>query len=466
MSQTGSPHHVARPRKARSFYAGMVANVLFPLQEWLKGHRTVAVRKRLEQSQWWPRAQLQQAQEASLQQLLEHASATVPYYRDLFSALQLDPATMHCTDLLQRLPLLTKMDLKARGDVFRSNAAGPLVRSSTGGSSGDPLVFYMGIDRVSHDVAAKWRATRWWGVDIGESELVIWGSPIELKAQDYARAARDCMMRTALMPAFDMSPPRLDDYIARIKKLRPTMLIGYPSAISMIARHAETKRIRLDNIGVQVAFVTAERLYEEQRKLIGRAFGCPVANGYGGRDSGFIAHECPSGGMHVSAEDILVEIVGKDGRRVPDGTSGQIVVTHLASRDFPFIRYATGDVGVLSPALCPCGRTLPMLEQIEGRSTDFVHAEDGTVMHGLALIYILRDIAQIRSFKIIQESTTMTRVLLVAVPSLPVALRQHIGLQFKARLGRGVTIIIDEVAAIEADQSGKYRFVVSKVALP
>ena len=125
------------------------------------------------------------------------------------------------------------------------------------------------------------------------------------------------------------------------------MLFGYPSALSHIARHAEARGQRMDDLGIQVAFVTSERLYDDQRASISRVFGCPVANGYGGRDAGFIAHECPEGGMHLTAEDIVVELVDAEGGPVPLGEPGEIVVTHLATGDFPFIRYRTGDIAVL-----------------------------------------------------------------------------------------------------------------------
>ncbi len=110
---------------------------------------------------------------------------------------------------------------------------------------------------------------------------------------------------------------------------------------------------------MNVAFVTAEQLFPHQKRAIAEAFGCAVANGYGGRDLGFVAHECPDGGLHVTAEDILVEIVDEDGRVLPKGEKGEIVVTHFASGDFPFVRYRTGDMGTLSEWLCPCGRGLP-----------------------------------------------------------------------------------------------------------
>jgi phenylacetate-CoA ligase len=219
----------------------------------------------------------------------------------------------------------------------------------------------------------------------------------------------------------------------------------------------------MDDLGGTVAFVTSERLYDEQRQQIEGAFGCPVANGYGGRDAGFIAHQCPEGGMHITAEDIIVEIIGADGQPVPRGTAGEIVVTHLATGDFPFIRYRTGDVGVLDTATCRCGRGLPLLKEIQGRSTDFLVAQDGTVMHGLALIYILRDLPQVKAFKIVQESLEHTRVQVVLETALEAALRERIVAGFRARLGAGVAVEVEQVDAIAPEKSGKFRYVVSKV---
>ena len=128
------------------------------------------------------------------------------------------------------------------------------------------------------------------------------------------------------------------------------------------------------------------------------------------------------------------------------------------------IRYETGDIGALDTQPCRCGRGLPLLKRIEGRATDFVVARDGTVMHGLALIYILRDLPQVRAFKIIQESLDCTRILLVSVGGLPASLRLSIASQFRARLGAAVEIVIEEVTAIPAEASGKHRYVISKVA--
>ena len=447
-----------------NLYTRFVSRAVFPLQERLKKHDTVRVRRAMEASQWWSAAQLEAYQLDRLRAFLADVGTHVPFYRQVFSEAGFDPAKMSRVADLQRLPVLTKPVIRANTDALRADDARGLARFNTGGSSGEPLIFFIGDERVTHDVAAKWRATRWWDVDIGDREIVVWGSPIELGAQDRVRQFRDALMRTELMPAFEMSETKLDGFVARIRARRPAMLFGYPSAISHIARHAEKRGIRLDDLGVRVVFVTSERLYDDQRESIERLFGCPVANGYGGRDAGFIAHQCPSGSMHITAEDIAVEIVDALGQVLPPGQSGEIVVTHLATRDFPFIRYRTGDIGVLDDTPCACGRGLPVLKEIQGRSTDFVIALDGTVMHGLSLIYVLRDIPAVRAFKIIQETLTLTRV--QVEPSEGFSDRDVVAIQsgLQARLGASVLIQVEQVAQVAAERSGKFRYVISKVA--
>ena len=446
-----------------SLYTRFVSGLIFPLHERLKHHDTVAVRRQLEDSQWWSRERLEQLQVERLQALLQHARQHVQYYRDVFAQIGFDPASVTSITDLQRLPFLGKPQIRANAETLKADNAQGLARFNTGGSSGEPLIFFIGNERVSHDVAAKWRATRWWGVDIGDPEIVVWGSPIELTAQDRVRALRDKLLRTELLPAFEMSEAKLDDFVARIRARRPNMLFGYPSALSHIGLHAEKRGVRMDDLGIKVAFCTSERLYDHQREAIERIFGCPVANGYGSRDAGFIAHQCPSGSMHLTVEDIIVEIIDAEGRVLPPGQAGEIVVTHLATGDFPFIRYRTGDVAVMDTARCACGRGLPVLKEIQGRATDFVVARDGTVMHGLALIYILRDLPQVAGFKIVQETLDRTRVQVVPGQGFGEEVERRIQRGLAARLGEGVRVEGEQVVEIAPEKSGKYRYVVSKV---
>lgn len=419
----------------------------------------------MEDVQWWPSEKIAELQLARLKAFLVDVDRHVPYYRKAFAECGFEAAGLQRIEDLQALPFLTKTVIRANTEALKHDQASGLARFNTGGSSGEPLIFFIGNKRVAHDVAAKWRATRWWGVDIGDAEIVVWGSPIELGKQDRMKFWRDKLMRTQLLAAFEMSEAKLDQFLATIQTVRPRMLFGYPSALTLIARHAKKRAVAMNGLGIQVAFVTSERLYDDQREAISQAFGCKIANGYGGRDAGFIAHECPSGSLHLTADDIVVEIVDEEGKSQPNGVAGEIVVTHLATNDFPFIRYRTGDIGVLGRAKCACGRGLPVLQDIQGRSTDFVVAADGTVMHGLSLIYILRDLPGIRSFKVIQETLQLTRVLLVVDAEFDAASPATIVAGFKQRLGPEVDVQVACVDAIPAEKSGKFRYIVSHVAV-
>lgn len=445
-------------------YTRIASNVLFPLHERLKGHNSLRRRRELERTQWWSSDRLEHLRSERLRGFLMRIGDRVPYYRRLFAELRFAPSRLGSVAELAALPFLTKALIREHTEALKADGAQGLSRFNTGGSSGEPLIFYLDNARISHDVAAKWRATRWWGVDVGDPEIVLWGSPIELRSQDRLRDLRDRLLRTELLPAFQMSAKRVQGFLETIRRRRPAMLFGYPSAFALLARHARGQGLVMDDLGIRVAFVTAERLYDEQRTLIESVFGCPVANGYGGRDAGFIAHQCPAGGMHISAEDIIVEVCAPDGRVLPAGEAGEVVITHLATGAFPFVRYRTGDIAVRDDGACACGRGLPMLREVQGRATDFVVARDGTVMHGLALIYVLRDRPGIEAFKIIQEDLETTRVQLKAGPAFDAAAEAEVRAELQARLGAGVRVPIERVQLIPPEASGKYRYVISKLA--
>lgn len=444
-----------------SSYTRFCSAVLFPLHERLKGHGSVTLRRELERTQWLAPDELRELQVRRLRAFLTSVGQTVPYYRDLFAARGFEPNKVCNTEDLAALPFLDKPTVRANTDALRSTTAGKLVRYNTGGSSGEPLVFFMGVDRIDHDVAAKWRATRWWNVDIGDPEAVLWGSPVELGKQDRVKAVRDRLFRSRLLPAFQMSDSRMDEYLGVLANSRPKMLFGYASALARLAAHAEQTGRDMSELGVRVVFATGETLYPDQRAVIERVFSAPVANGYGSRDAGFIAHQCAHGSLHISAEHIVVELIDADGRPVPAGEQGEIVITHMATRDFPFVRYRTGDMATRSDATCSCGRGLPVLKEVLGRSTDFVRTVSGDVMHALALIYTVRDKPGVRSFKFVQRADLSLELMIVPSAEFSTSIEQAIRDEVLRRMGPGTQLVIRQVSEIPPEKSGKQRYVVS-----
>jgi phenylacetate-CoA ligase len=447
-------------------YTRICSSVLFPLHELAKGHHSVALHRELERSQWWSRERIESEQVTRLRDFLTGAGANVSYYRDLFRRCGFEPSNVRSVADLQSLPFLDKPAIRANTEALKSERAGKLINYNTGGSSGEPLAFYMGMGRVSHDVAAKWRATRWWNVDIGDTEIVLWGSPIEIGKQDRIKAVRDRFFRSHLLPAFQMSEPQMDRYLETIRKLRPRMLFGYASALALLAAHAERRGRDMADLGIRVAFTTGETLHPEQRAVIERVFAAPVANGYGSRDAGFIAHQCAAGSLHLSAEHIVVELIDAAGRPIEPGDKGEIVVTHLATDDFPFIRYRTGDMAVMGTDPCACGRGLPVLREVFGRSTDFVRTRSGNTMHALALIYEVRDKPGVRAFKFVQAEDLSIELLIVAGPELTGEIETSIHAGILKRMGNGTELTIRRVNEVPPEKSGKYRYVVSRAPSP
>jgi phenylacetate-CoA ligase len=443
-------------------YTSFCSRVLFPLHERLKGHHSVALHKELERTQWLSPQELQAVQLKNLRAFLADIGKSVPHYREIFARAGFSPADVKSVTDLQALPFLDKAVIKANVERLKADDAGKLKRYNTGGSSGEPLVFYMGLGRISHDVASKWRATRWWNVDIGDPEIVLWGSPIEVGSQDRIREIRDRFVRSKLLPAFEMSQARMDEFLQAIRRMRPRMMFGYASATALLANHAKSRGVRLDDCGVQVAFVTGETLYPHQRSVIEEVFGAPVANGYGSRDAGFIAHQCPAGSLHVTSEHIVVELLDSEGRPVRSGEAGEIVTTHLATRDFPFVRYRTGDMATASDAPCSCGRGLPVFKEVTGRATDFIRTVSGISMHALALIYEVRDHPAVRAFKFVQAEDFSIELSLVAGAELTPDVEAGIHAKLQRRLGAETPLRIRRVDHIPPEKSGKYRYVVSR----
>lgn len=444
-------------------HASIIRRLVFPLHERIKGHSTLHMLSEMERDQWLPAEELQRVREQRLERLLTHAFDAIPYYRQLLQRLGLRRTDFQSEADLAKLPFLDKKIIRDRLADLKSPHHNNVQKYSTGGSTGAPLMFYLGPTRVSSDVAARSRAERWWDLGIGDQEYVFWGSPLELTKQDGLREMRDRIFRTKLMSAFEMSPAVMDLYLDEMLKRGCRRVFGYPSSIALFCEHARRRGKDLSTIGVRTVFVTAEFLWDHWRQIISDSFQCPVANGYGGRDSGFVAHECPKGGMHITADRLIVEIVGEDGDRLDAGEVGEIVVTHFDTPEMPFIRYRTGDVGTLSAKPCSCGRSLPLLERIDGRKSDFIVTPDGRMMHGLSLIYVLRKVAGVEEFRITQKTVDEFQLELVTGSEFRPESEALIRSEFTQRLRAPIKLLIHYSATLPATKNGKFRYVISEV---
>jgi phenylacetate-CoA ligase len=442
-------------------YPFLSKHVVFPLQERLKRKNTHGVLKDLESSQWLSGSEIQELQFRRLQNYLKFAYNHTTYYRALFDNYGCRPDRIHDFADLQRVPYLTRELLRDQFENLRSTQRVPGIQKlSTGGSTGIPVSVLVDAERNSFVDAARLRAHRWFGADMGCREIVLWGSPIELTRQDRIRVIRDRLLNSRLLSAFNLGDEKLGEYAEFLSDYRPVKIYGYATALYLLARYFQ-KTNRKPPESLKVIFATAEPLFDFQRQAIGQAFKADVVVEYGARDAGLMGTECPKGGLHIPAEGMLIEVdrPGHDGL-------GEIVVTNLFAKAMPLIRYRTGDIGEMAKGSCPCGRGLPMLKRVEGRQTDFIVTSDKRVIHALAVIYILRDCPQIAKFQVIQETVTDLTVRIVPRCKISPEVQEKIVKDLQKALGRAMQIDLVVVGDIPVAPSGKFRYVISNVTQP
>ncbi len=169
--------------------------------------------------------------------------------------------------------------------------------------------------------------------------------------------------------------------------------------------------------------------------------------------------------MHVTDENVIVEIVDDQGRPVSTGDCGEIVVTHLDAYAMPLIRYRTGDTGRLVGEPCACGRGLSRVEVVGGRRTDHLVAADGRRMHGLSLIYVLRELDNVARFQIRQQADGAVEVCVVPLGRFGELDRERIVTGIRQRVGEGLPITVKCVPHLAPSPSGKFRYVTSQMAV-
>jgi len=437
--------------------------LIYPLQEKLLKRPTFSYLEDLEKTQWYSRNGIEVLQLQKLQTLLKSAKEHSPWHarRIENSGINFENLTF---DEFKKLPTMARADVQQHGNEMAwHDVPGGSFRYTTGGSSGQPLIFNFGRSRQASDAAGRIRARRWWGVNVGDPEVYLWGAPVELNKTDRIKTIRDRLLNQLVLNAFEMSPENMSIYLTAIQKFKPKCIYGYASSVALLASYARQNNRQLSLPDLKVVCTTGEPLYPEQRQLISETFNVPVANEFGSRDIGFTAHENSHQQMLLMSESILLEILDHQNNPVKVGETGEAVMTGLCSEAQPFIRYRTGDMVKLSTDSDKDGRGLHVIEEIVGRNTDFLIHENGSIVHALAAIYILRETGGVEQFKIIQQAINEFEVLIVTNSFWNPASLKTIDEKFKSRFGGKCKTHTQLVEKIPPEVSGKIRQVVSKI---
>jgi phenylacetate-CoA ligase len=431
------------------------------LHLWRYGRESEGLARQALQRDTWTPEQWRAWREERLGFVLHRAATRVPFYRDQWAERRRrgDHAS---PELLENWPILEKETVRSQPRAFVADDCNirRMFHEQTSGTTGKPLDIWRTRSTVEALYAlAGARADHWYGVPVTARFARLGGqlvTPVRQRRPPFW--VWNVVMRQLYMSTYHLAPDLLPYYLDALKQYRITYLAGYTS--SLVALAQEVLRTGRRDLRMLVAITNAEPLHDDQRKLIGEAFQCPVRETYGMTESVAAASECEHGRLHQWPEVGCIEVI-EGQEAVAPGESGEFVCTGLLNPDMPLIRYRVGDRGQLRPSeeRCPCGRTLPLVGRIDGRNSDVLFTRDGRRVWWLNPVFYG---LPVRQSQIVQESLDRLLVRVAPDPDFGVRTEQLITDRLRSRMGE-VAVKIERVNEIPRSSNGKLQAVVCRL---
>ncbi len=411
----------------------------------------------LDRDQWLPAGELEELQNRRVREMVRFCVSEVPHWRDLFARLGLAADDLGTASDLAKLPVLEKEDVRAAPERFvPDHPPARLIPSSTGGTTGTPLRYFVTPDAVQFNAAIyDVRFRHWAGVRFGQRMASINGQVVVPAGQRRPPFWRhNLAFHQLYLSAWHLTPEHLPAYVERLRRFQPEVVVGYVSTVHVLARHL-LESGGAGSITPRAVLLSSEALYPWLRADIEAAFGCRAYNGYSlGELTAFVS-ECDAGTLHVSPEYGVVELVDM-------GAGTEIVSSGLFNRGMPLLRYRTGDAAAAGAGTpCSCGRQLPALAEITGRADDRVETPEGLRVGPAPLSLAFQGVPGLRQAQVVQHSVEEVTVLLVVGPGFDPDGEDRLRAELAARLGTGLRTVFERVEDIPRTAAGKHRLVVT-----
>lgn len=395
-----------------------------------------------------------------LRDTVTSAAERVPYYREMFRRLRIDPRTIDSRDRLQALPLLDKHTVRQQPARFHAEAVGGSLSVCTSGSTGSPLTVRCNRDALQGNYAHFYRLRERLGIAARDRCATFAGRtivPAHTSAPPYWR--HNLVTNTLLFSTYHITPASIDDYLERLASFRPALIDSYPSALGLIASRARELGI---HIRPRAILTSSETLTEMQRHAAEEAFECQVTDQYGSAEMVAFIAQCTHGTYHAWPSYGIAEVL-VDGRPARPGEAGELVCTGFINPAMPLLRYRTGDMAVAGDG-CPCGSPYPSIVGIEGRMDDILVTPDGRRVGRLDPVFKGAPDDAFHEAQIVQEALDRVTLRYVRGTGQSQEAVAMVLQELRKRLGPHVRVDSEEVAGLERGANGKLRAVITKVA--
>ena len=386
--------------------------------------------------------------------ILEFCWNHVPFYREFWGDHGLHFRRPNSLEELEAYPILTKDIFKSNRERIKSDRINSIrhISKATSGSTGKPVKYYLDIEHWTFIQAFHQWGWGQAGYRFGDPVGIIGGYSLTNKAPKLKNRIRYMLERKLTLSGVHMDKSLAIDYHRKLNKFGARLIYGYPSAISLFASFLVDERLALPKlIGV---ITTAEMLKPQYRKNIGKVFGCPVLDHYGSNDGGLMSYECPlQQGLHYNDLQSIIEVYKKNNEGL-----GRLLITNLWNKSMPFIRYENGDLVSLAKSLCNCGQPFPLIESIEGRTTDIISFPNGRSISGPAITLIFGNM-EIDGWQVVQRAPSLLEVRILARNGLQEDDYHYIQKVFDTHVGENVEVKIMIVPELENTASGKLKLV-------
>jgi phenylacetate-CoA ligase len=448
-------------------YQKIYEKAYFPLFEKVIKRRKIAeIYVKSLQTQWRDLDDNKYDQVIRFREILMHADMYCPYYSLLFQKVGFNPKSLKRIEDAEVLPLLTKDIIRANlSELTSRKNAGQLWPKSTGGSTGQPLRFYYTKESYEWRVAMSKRGYLWAGARLGSRQAYIWGVAIGERTSfsDWKERLQHAIDRHRYFNCFEFDEKKMAECLIELRKFRPEVIVGYTNPLYNFAKFIN-KNGKLGFLPVGI-ICAAEKVHSYQREEMENIFGCPVYNTYGSREFMLIASECErKEGLHINIENLVVEIIKEDGSPAKAGETGKVVITDLHNFGMPFIRYEIGDLAVHTEQICSCGRGLPLLGEVTGRSLDVIRTPDGKVVPGEFFPHLMKEFPDVYKFQIVQNLSDELQIKLVPVSmEITSVTLEMIEKEIRKVIGYATRIKYQIVSDIPLTKTGKLRVTVSNI---